>query len=312
MMTQRDPWVNMLRTTLAAFGAGVGGADTVPCCRSTSRFPAAPPECPKLRRAASPATPSCCCWRSPTSAGCSTRAAGSWFVEDLTAQVAAKAWEHFQQIESRRRFPRGARCRAGRRADRRGRALAATDDIAHRSTARHRRQRVPEPRRGPAARRRRRLGCLRRALRGAVRGAARPLRRVPRRARRPPTVLLLPLGPLAEHNVRTTFAANLLASGGIEAVNPGPVDPSDDALAAAVARLRRHRRGVVRHRRPLRRATPAPPLRRCAPPGSTLCSGRTGEGGGGMPGRQPSGRLPDREDRCGRCAVDLLLTRLGA
>ena len=31
----------------------------------------------------------------------------------------------------------------------------------------------------------------------------------------------MPLGPLAEHNVRTTFAANLLASGGIEAVNPG-------------------------------------------------------------------------------------------
>lgn len=29
MMTQRDPWVNMLRTTLAAFGAGVGGADIV-------------------------------------------------------------------------------------------------------------------------------------------------------------------------------------------------------------------------------------------------------------------------------------------
>ena len=29
MMTQRDPWVNMLRSTLAAFGAGVGGADTV-------------------------------------------------------------------------------------------------------------------------------------------------------------------------------------------------------------------------------------------------------------------------------------------
>ena len=29
MMAQRDPWVNMLRTTLAAFAAGVGGADTV-------------------------------------------------------------------------------------------------------------------------------------------------------------------------------------------------------------------------------------------------------------------------------------------
>ena len=39
-----------------------------------------------------------------------------------------------------------------------------------------------------------------------------------------PQVLLLPLGPLAEHNIRTTFASNLLASGGIEAVNPGTVD----------------------------------------------------------------------------------------
>ena len=39
-----------------------------------------------------------------------------------------------------------------------------------------------------------------------------------------PRALLLPLGPLAEHNIRATFAANLLASGGIEAVNPGPVD----------------------------------------------------------------------------------------
>ncbi|HET9891851.1 MAG TPA: methylmalonyl-CoA mutase family protein, partial [Mycobacterium sp.] len=29
MMTQRDPWVNMLRCTLAAFGAGVGGADSL-------------------------------------------------------------------------------------------------------------------------------------------------------------------------------------------------------------------------------------------------------------------------------------------
>ena len=29
MMTQRDPWVNVLRTTMAAFAAGLGGADSV-------------------------------------------------------------------------------------------------------------------------------------------------------------------------------------------------------------------------------------------------------------------------------------------
>ncbi len=50
-----------------------------------------------------------------------------------------------------------------------------------------------------------------------------------------PKVLLLPLGPLAEHNIRTTFATNLLASGGIEAVNPGTVDTAGiaDAVSAA-------------------------------------------------------------------------------
>jgi methylmalonyl-CoA mutase len=43
---------------------------------------------------------------------------------------------------------------------------------------------------------------------------------------------MLPLGPLAEHNIRTSFASNLLASGGIEAVNPGTVDVA--AVADAV------------------------------------------------------------------------------
>jgi methylmalonyl-CoA mutase len=47
-------------------------------------------------------------------------------------------------------------------------------------------------------------------------------------------VLLAPLGSVAEHNVRTTFATNLLASGGIEAVNPGPLDPADGGIATAV------------------------------------------------------------------------------
>ncbi|OOL28467.1 methylmalonyl-CoA mutase, partial [Rhodococcus rhodochrous] len=49
-----------------------------------------------------------------------------------------------------------------------------------------------------------------------------------------PRALLAPLGPIAEHNIRTTFAANLLASGGIETVNPGPLSVDDDSIAAAV------------------------------------------------------------------------------
>jgi methylmalonyl-CoA mutase len=56
-----------------------------------------------------------------------------------------------------------------------------------------------------------------------------------------PQVLLLPLGSLAEHNVRSTLATNLLASGGIEAVNPGPIDTHDthgvvEGIASAAAK----------------------------------------------------------------------------
>jgi len=46
---------------------------------------------------------------------------------------------------------------------------------------------------------------------------------------------LLPLGPLAEHNARVTFATNLLASGGIEAVNPGPLEAGGVAVAVEQA-----------------------------------------------------------------------------
>lgn len=47
--------------------------------------------------------------------------------------------------------------------------------------------------------------------------------------------MLLPLGPLAENNIRATFASNLLASGGIEAVNPGTVDAAGVAKAVKEA-----------------------------------------------------------------------------
>nr|MDP9166745.1 methylmalonyl-CoA mutase [Actinomycetota bacterium] len=50
-----------------------------------------------------------------------------------------------------------------------------------------------------------------------------------------PSALLLPVGPLAEHNIRTSFAANLLASGGVETVNPGTVAAAGVAQAVSEA-----------------------------------------------------------------------------
>jgi methylmalonyl-CoA mutase len=40
------------------------------------------------------------------------------------------------------------------------------------------------------------------------------------------------LGSVAEHNVRVTFIANLLASGGIESINPGPLETDGIGSAA--------------------------------------------------------------------------------
>src|SRR3712207_7837434 len=37
MTTRRDPWVNILRTTVAAFSAGLGGADAVTVLPFTAR-----------------------------------------------------------------------------------------------------------------------------------------------------------------------------------------------------------------------------------------------------------------------------------
>ncbi len=228
MMTQRDPWVNMLRTTLAAFSAGVGGADTV----QVLPFDAAIPE-----------------GLDGTSASFARRiarntqlllleeshigqvldpAGGSWFVEDLTAQLAEQAWAHFQDIEARGGFVAARDHIAAQIAEV---AARRSDDIAHRRTAITGVNEFPNldekplPQ-GASASSIARYAAGFEALRDrsdaflAATGAR-------------PKVLLLPLGPLAEHNIRTTFASNLLASGGIEATNPGPLDAA--AIAGAVA-----------------------------------------------------------------------------
>ncbi len=109
MMTQRDPWVNMLRTTVAAFAAGVGGADTVrvhTVRRRDSRRIARRRN--QLSHAASPATPSCCCSRSPTSAGCSTRRAARGSSRISPRGLAEQAWTHFRRSRPTAASPRPA------------------------------------------------------------------------------------------------------------------------------------------------------------------------------------------------------------
>jgi methylmalonyl-CoA mutase len=161
-------------------------------------------------------------------------AGGSWFVEDLTSQLANQAWRSFQTVEQR-----GGFVDAGDYITQQIAEVAArrTDDVAHRKTAITGVNEYPnltEPALpqsdssySPLA-----AGKL---IRYAAQFEALRDRSDAYLARTDsrPQALLLPLGPLAEHNIRTTFASNLLASGGIEAVNPGTVDA--DSVAKAVA-----------------------------------------------------------------------------
>lgn len=233
MMTQRDPWVNMLRCTLAAFGAGVGGAESVLVFPFDIAIPGGFPGTARSFARRIARNTQLLLLEESHVGRVLDPAAGSWYVEDLTGQLAQQAWEHFQAIEERGGFVDGRDYLAGQVAEV---AARRADDIAHRRTAITGVNEFPnlaEPALphcdsiGQPD-----VGNLQRYAAGFEALRDRSDAFLARTGVRP-TALLLPLGPLAEHNIRATFAANLLACGGIEAVNPGTVDA--DGVAAAVA-----------------------------------------------------------------------------
>jgi methylmalonyl-CoA mutase len=94
MMTRRDPWVNMLRTTLACFAAGVGGADAV----TVQPFDTAIGLPDSFARRISRNTQSILLEESRV-AGVIDPAGGSWYVEQHTDQLARAGWAVFQEVE---------------------------------------------------------------------------------------------------------------------------------------------------------------------------------------------------------------------
>ena len=157
-------------------------------------------------------------------------AGGSWFVEDLTEQLAEQAWKHFQDIEARGGFVAARDFVAAQIAEVRDRR---TDDIAHRRKALTGVNEYPNLGEPPLPQHDSSNAVARYAA-GFEALRDRSDAYLAETGTRP-KVLLLPLGPLAEHNIRTTFATNLLASGGIEAVNPGTVDAAGIADAVSGA-----------------------------------------------------------------------------
>ncbi|OKJ66045.1 methylmalonyl-CoA mutase family protein [Streptomyces sp. CB02261] len=224
MMTRRDPWVNMLRTTVATLAAGVGGADSV----TVLPFDEALGLPDAFARRIARNTSTVLIEESHLSRVIDP-AGGSWYVERLTDELAHAAWEFFQDIE------RAGGQQAALRSGAVGERLAATWAARSAKLATRRepitgvsefpnltekpvdRAPAPEPPAGglPRVRRDEAFEALR--ARSDAHLAATGAR---------PRVYLAALGPAAAHSARLAFADNLFRTGGIEPVTDGAFEES--------------------------------------------------------------------------------------
>jgi methylmalonyl-CoA mutase len=94
MLTQRDPYVNMLRATMATFSAGLGGANAVTVLPHTLALGLPDPFARRVAR-----NTQLVLLEESNLAKVSDPAAGSGGIETLTRQLCEAAWGLFQEIE---------------------------------------------------------------------------------------------------------------------------------------------------------------------------------------------------------------------
>lgn len=95
MMTRYDAWTNILRVTTAAFAAAIGGADDITTYPFTDALGLPTPFARRVARNTQHVLLEEC-----RLGHVADPAGGAWFVEKLTRDLAAKAWEIMQQIEA--------------------------------------------------------------------------------------------------------------------------------------------------------------------------------------------------------------------
>ena len=218
MMSRYDPWVNMLRTTVAAFAAGVGGADAV----TVLPFDSALGRPDAFGRRIARNTSALLIAESHV-ARVADPAGGSYVVEKLTDDLARAAWAELGRIEES------------------GGILAALDDgslqaridevVARRENEIVHRTRpltgltefpnlaevLPDREPDPSTSRVRRYGASFEALRDEPATSS---------------IFLATMGSIAAHTARATFAANLFAAGGIAVDVAGASSAAADVVAA--------------------------------------------------------------------------------
>jgi methylmalonyl-CoA mutase len=235
MMTQRDPFVNVLRSTMAVVAAGLGGADSITVLPHTAAIGLPDGFARRIAR-----NTQLILLEESNLAKVADPSAGSGGFESLTNELCLAAWALFQEIEQA--GGAGAALRQGLiqaqvaavRADRdqaiarRKDALTGTSefpDIA--DTAPAVLEMVPASPAGRAsgvALPSHRLAEPFEALRDAADRAAKAGNR--------PKVFLANLGPLADFTARATYAKNFFEAGGIAAVTNDGFASRDEMATA--------------------------------------------------------------------------------
>lgn len=230
-MTRRDPYVNLLRATIAAFAAGVGGADSITVLPFTQALGLPDAFARRLAR-----NTQLILLEEANVHRTADPSAGAGAVEARTEGLAAAAWDLFRAIEARggmaevlslgwwREEVAEVRARRARDVATRKEPLTGTSEFPLLGEA------VPEvlapvptapPPAADAALVPHRLAEPFEALRDAAEAA--PL---------PPSVFLAVLGPVSAFTARATYAKNFFEAGGIKAPVPDGFASLDDLVGA--------------------------------------------------------------------------------
>lgn len=239
MLTQRDPYVNMLRATMATFSAGLGGANSVNVLPHTLALGLPDAFARRVAR-----NTELVLLEESNLAKVSDPAAGAGGIEALTRQLCEAAWAQFQQIEKAGGAfaalannviqPKVAATRAARQASiaKRREVLTGASEFPNLHEARATVLKVKPVEAKPYGKPRIKFAALEpirlAAPFEALRDKSDHLRS--RRGARP-KVLLANLGSAADFTARAAFAKSFFETGGIEAIDADGSDPT--ALAAA-------------------------------------------------------------------------------
>ena len=238
MMSRRDPWVNMLRTTMACATAAIGGADSI--CVLPYTWALGQPNAFAHRMARNT---SIVLMEESGLARVDDPAGGSFAVETLTSNLARAAWVDFQDIEARGGL--GKAIVSGHIQAK----IAATVQIKEQAVATGKSMLTgtsafprlgddgvkvdpwpnvtdPTPPQEPTVRAQPLQAYRPTAPFEHLRDAA---EQFASRTGQQPRVFLACLGPLASHAARATWIGNFLAAGGIAAVQSEPLLRSADA-----------------------------------------------------------------------------------